>query len=388
MLKAVPASRWEPRTRVLSIHADYACGNSGVCCSSGWDIPVEPEIEDSLRAAQSEGDPWSPVRAAGRDPFRAVSGLPHGARVVLRIDDAGRCIFLDPERGRFCTVHRELGPDRLPSACRDFPRIVTLTPAGYSITLSHYCPTAAAHLFRDDPTITIEVDPPAFPPDWPYEGLDARESVGPLLRPGVMMGWEAHSRWESHAVQTLARSDLEPLRAIALLAGWAETARAWTPERGPFDAHLERCLSETPTPNGGAPLSTEECGRAWRMVAECVPRGHPLPSPPAGRLGSDALGSCLGAVRRWLAARAFGSWVALQGEGLRTAVTGHRLALAVLTAELHRGSAGAERGVDQAVLLEALRRADLLLVHLADPAALAHRLSRAEPGAGPPTPAW
>jgi hypothetical protein len=95
-----------------------------------------------------------------------------------------------------------------------------------------------------------------------------------------------------------------------------------------------------------------------------------------------------GAVRRWLAARAFASWLALQGEGLRTTVMGLRLALAVLTAELHRGSAGAERGVDQAVLLEALRRADLLLVHLADPAALARRLSRAEPGAGPPTPAW
>ena len=37
---------------------------------------------------------------------------------------------------------------------------------------------------------------------------------------------------------------------------------------------------------------------------------------------------------------------------------------------------------------KAIRRADLLLVHLADPAALARRLSRAERGAGPPTPAW
>ena len=385
-----------------------------MCCSSQWDIPVEPAIEDRLRAALAQGELRRPIPAAGRDPFRRVSGLPHGARVVLRADKAGRCVFLDSERGRLCTVHRELGAHALASACRDFPRIVTLTPAGYSITLSHYCPTAAAHLFRDGPAMTVEVDPPAFPPDWPYEGLDARASVGPLLRPGVMMGWEAHGRWERHAVQTLARADLGPIQAIAALGGQAETARAWTPERGPFDPYLERCLAETPTPTPaeGAPLSSEECDRAWRLVAQCVPRGHPLPSRPASRNGSDAptrtrspararvpgqgsrpqagsaLGARPGAVHRWLAARAFASWLALQGEGLRTTVMGLRLALAVLTAELHRGRADSQEGVDPAILLEAIRRADLLLVHLADPAALARRLSRAEWGAGPPTPAW
>jgi Fe-S-cluster containining protein len=383
-----------------------------VCCSSGWDIPVEPEIEDRLRAALGRGELRRPIRAAGQDPFRRVSGLPHGARVVVRADAAGRCVFLDPERGRLCTVHQELGVHALASACRDFPRIVTLTPNGYSIALSHYCPTAAALLFRDGPATTIEVDPPAFPTDWPYEGLDARESVGPLLRPGVMMGWAAHARWEWHAVQTLTRTDLEPARAIGLLAGQAETARAWTPERGPFDQYLERCLCEIPTPEEATPPSSEECGRAWRLAAQCVPRGHPLPSRPTSRAGSDApprtrspaparvlgqgsrpqagsaLGVRTGAVHRWLAARAFASWLALQGEGLRTTVMGLRLALAVLIAELHRGGTGTEGGMDQTVLLEAIRRADLLLVHLADPAALARRLSRAERGAGSPTPAW
>ncbi len=151
-----------------------------------------------------------PDRDGGRAPFRPVDGLPHGARVVFRADGAGRCVFLETDGGRLCGVHRQLGPDALASACRDFPRIVTLTPAGYSITLSHYCPTAAAHLFRDDASLSIEINPPAFPPDWPYEGLDARDSVGPLLRPGVMMGWEAHFRWESHVVETLARTDLGP----------------------------------------------------------------------------------------------------------------------------------------------------------------------------------
>ena len=61
-------------------------------------------------------------------------------------------------------------------------------------------------------------------------------------------------------------------------------------------------------------------------------------------------------------------------------VLGIRLALAVLRAEAVRGAAEGGAAGDSTDLLEAIRRADLLLVHLADPEALARRLSRVEPG--------
>jgi hypothetical protein len=83
-------------------------------------------------------------------------------------------------------------------------------------------------------------------------------------------------------------------------------------------------------------------------------------------------------IRRWLAAKAFASWLALQGEGLRTTALGLRVALDVLRAEAARGCAEAGRMLDRGLLKEAVRRADLLLVHLADPDALARRLSRCE----------
>jgi hypothetical protein len=71
----------------------------------------------------------------------------------------------------------------------------------------------------------------------------------------------------------------------------------------------------------------------------------------------------------------------LQGEGLRTTVAFLRLALDVLRAEAARGPAETStRVVDAGVLKEAIRRADLRLVHLADPEALARRLSRGEAG--------
>jgi hypothetical protein len=92
-------------------------------------------------------------------------------------------------------------------------------------------------------------------------------------------------------------------------------------------------------------------------------------------------------MRRWLAAKAFASWVALQGEGLRTTVASLRLGLAVLRSEAARGCAEAGRALDADILTEAFRRADLLLVHLADPETLARRLSRCESPDGPAV-AW
>jgi Fe-S-cluster containining protein len=387
-------------TRVLSIHAEYRCRSTGVCCSSGWDVPVEPPVEDRLRAALKDGSLRPPDGTSV--PFRAVAGLPHGARVVFGTDSRGRCVFLEAGERSLCAVHRQLGFVQLASACRDFPRVVTLSPLGVSITLSHYCPTAAELLFCDDRSLALENEPPAFPSSWPYEGLDARSSVPPLLRPGVLMGWEAWARWEAHAVATLDRGELTPEGALALLAAQAEAARTWRPANGDFDAYLERCLATpSPIPAASAP-SLDECRRGWQLVAECVPRGHPVPEPPFGEAGelrgredavftgpvADDWGDLAAPVRRWLAAKAFASWLALQGEGLRTTVLGVRLALAVLRAEAARRAAEGEGRGEATDLLKAIRRADLLLVHLADPETLGRRLSRVEGLPGSPARAW
>jgi hypothetical protein len=312
-----------------------------------------------------------------------VAGLPDDARVVLGTHPDGRCVFLETARGNRCAIHRQLRPGHLASACRDFPRIVTLSPLGVSITLSHYCPTAAGLVLREDRRLAIDADPPAFPRSWPYEGLDARKSFGPLLRPGVLMGWDAHARWEGHAVATLGREDLPPESSVGLLATQAEAARRWTPADGPFDAHLDRVLASDPVHDTDLRTDAAESGRAWRLVAQCVPRGHPVPQPPPPPSGAGVPDLPPGPVRRWLAAKAFASWLALQGEGLRTTVLGLRLALAVLGAETER-----ERPPGPEGLREVFRRADLLLVHLVDPTALARRLSGVERVADPLPRPW
>ena len=43
------------RVRALSIHADYGCRSAGACCSSGWEIAVEPEAEGRIERGLESG---------------------------------------------------------------------------------------------------------------------------------------------------------------------------------------------------------------------------------------------------------------------------------------------------------------------------------------------
>jgi hypothetical protein len=336
-----------------------------------------------------------------------VAGLPHGATVVFRTHSSGRCVFLEADRR--CAVHRQLGPEALAAACRDFPRVVTLTPLGVSVALSHYCPTAAALLF--DPVILgdsrlpgpegsavrILEDPAAFPSSWPYEGLDARDALPPLLRPGVLMDWPSLERWERFAVSVLADDTLGPGAALDVLASAAEQARHWTPDDGPFAEYLGLSFRGAPSAPGDEGSKSAGGSRArrrrpdalgmttaWRLVAGSVPHRELLPSAPEGldepdeRWVAPVWAGLALPVRRWLATKAFASWLVLHGDGLRTTVLGLRVALGVLRAEAARGCAESGCKLDADLLKEAIRRADLLLVHLADPEALARRLSRCE----------
>jgi hypothetical protein len=130
----------------------------------------------------------------------------------------------------------------------------------------------------------------------------------------------------------------------------------------------------------------------WERVAAVVPKGQPRPESPraavtefglerAAAIADAACASQRRPVGHWLAAKAFASWLALQGEGLRTSIRGLRVAYSVLRAEAARGVAEAGgAALDAERLKQAIRRSELLLVHLADAEALARELSRCEAG--------
>jgi len=342
--------------RSLSLHADYACRRSGACCTSGWAIPVEAALHAKLTRALDQGrigSPHAPERLLVPSP-----GLPVEFAAVLGSDEHGRCLFHDEEGA--CAIQRQADHGWLPSACRHFPRIALIDDRGVSVSLSHYCPTAARLLLRDDVELSIVERPPGFPDDGEYEGLDARGTLPPLVRPDALMDLESFSLWERHAVGVLAVPHRSPEAALAELSAGVEAIRAWRHEDGLLVDHVRAVLSRSGPAEAGPHKDPSAAGAGFSR-------------PDTDRT-----------LRRYLAARVFGSWVAYQGLGLRTIVRSLETALALVRAEAANATAAAGRDLDEALLVEAIRSTDLQLVHLADREALAREWSGAEADGGGP----
>jgi len=196
------------------------------------------------------------------------------------------------------------------------------------VTLSHFCPTAAAMLFEPGPPAAIVDAPAALTGIEPLDGLDAREVWPPLLRPGMLSDLESYDAWERLGVEILTREGVAPRESLAALDAATARIAQWSP--------------------GGAPL-LHEVHDAFAALA-----------PPTADVDRAGV-----AVKRWLAARLFGSWIAYQGEGLRTVVRYLRACLDAFHLELAR----------DADPLEAIRRSDRLIVHEASSQNLATLLN-------------
>ena len=344
--------------RCLTVHARYACRHSGACCTAGWPIPVEADRLTTLAAAIDDGRLAAP--SLSRPLWIQPADAPSATPALLQSDDHG-CVFYEalpasvgePARagnGR-CRIHRTLGHGALPLACRQFPRISVIDPRGTSVTLSHYCPTAAGLL--DVAEVAITNESPAFPADAELVGLDVRTNLPPLLRPDMLMDWESWWEWEQRAVGTIARPDRSPEQALAILSASVESVRTWTPDDGALLAAIHDGFARATRREEARPTFTTQARGALSDVLSAIPadlrpsRFERLDAPSAT------------AVRAFLAAHAFANWTAHLGQGLRSWLRSLQAALSLVN----------ELGV---------RQADLLLRHLADPNELATVWSRAE----------
>jgi Fe-S-cluster containining protein len=298
----------------LSFHAAYQCRRSGVCCSAGWKIPFDAAELQAVGALSL---------AVG-----TIQQTPAGGSAVL---ERGRCSFLDPDEDGTpaCGIHRAGGHAALPLTCRMFPRVVLHDMRGTFMSLSHFCPTAAAMLFEAQPPVTIVDAPAALAGSDPLDGLDARDVWPPLLRPGLMMDLDTYGAWERLAVEILTREGIPPRAALDALATATTAIAAWTPELAAPLEHTVRDAFARLTPATGTLTAFDP------------------------------------AVKRWLAARVFGTWIAYQGNGLRTIVRYLRVCFDAFQIELARD--GNAR--------EAIRRSDHLIVHESSSQQLANLLN-------------
>ena len=366
----------------LSIHADYRCQQSGVCCSSEWDVPVELPVYRLLDAALVTGSLRPAAEAdGGGAPLIVEDDLPDDAGAMLARTTSGACVFYHGG-SRLCVVHRDLGEGELPSTCRHFPRLAVRDRRGTFISLTHYCPTAAAMLFRDDVLIEIVEAPRAFPPA-DYEGfLVGPEAWPPLLHPRMLMDDAAYGAWERHMVSRCADETLSPEGVVATLQRDATVLRGYTPGAGA----LIDAVAALPADAVAAPAN-KTLGPSLALFTE-VMRAVPddfKPEPDQDGLLDVYLVAVAPVwtqwdkpLKRYLAAKAFASWTAYQGRGLLTVVRGLEAALAMVRVEASRQCRDHGRRLDAGLLKEAIRQADFALNHLAAGDELARMWSRVE----------
>jgi Fe-S-cluster containining protein len=370
-------------TWCLSVHADYGCRHAGACCQN-WTVPAESHVLQVVEARL--------VRREGvKGPLFVPSTTPGDvSRWNVARDADGSCVFFDRDAGGLCAIHRDAGAGALPSACRHFPRKILCDRRGTFVSLSHFCPTAAAMLLARDPLQLVEAHPPLRLAE-PVEGLDATDALPPLVRPGVLCDLEGYGAWEQACVATFARADLCYQDALDLVAAATEDIRNWRPGSGALskrvhtafrdarpemgaDAHAQsRAIETLRALTAGNDLAhVERFEEAWQELIPFAPPRFDV------------------AMKNYLAARVFANWIAYQGRGLRSIVEWLRTGAAIVrhqmirrTLEFHAGApdtgaGGAGLALDPGDFVEAFRMADLLLLHVVDTQAFAWRVAPLE----------
>lgn len=415
-------------TLALNLYTGFACRHSGACCTAGWHVPVEPDAARRILADRELaatgfitgvlGEQKPPHTGDDAVPGRAPDAsapLPDVATAILVPGADGACPFFRPDAGNLCAVQVRLGHESLPTSCRQFPRVSLLEPDGVRVAFSHFCPTAAWMLFRHD-VARLEVVPDAA---WlaggrDYEGFDARHTIPPLLRPGVVTDTRTSQLWERYLIRALDTDGLTPEAALAGVALTADRLRAWRAGDLALADYAERVVTSRESLAGGftvhprgpqTPLRTHDnalpvpvpgwtmsglaAARLFTMAADSVPVGLARPMLPVRLDAADRdwvlprWSALAPPVRRYLAGRAFGAWSAYLGAGLRSQVAMLAVALAAVRIETVRQAAGASRPLDEPLLHAAIRSADLLLQHLSDLDSLVSRLAAIESLATP-----
>ncbi len=326
----------------LSTHVGYACRHSGACCSARWPIPVERDRVDSLRLAASQwltpADPDAPPEIAG----------------VLAFGPTGACVFHAPRVGARggCLVHAAR-----PASCAHFPYVCVIDPRGVHVTLSHYCPTAAAMLFSAGGSPRKVAGPVVPVASGEPEGLDARAALPPI-DPSSHAGTRPRAQ-----ARRIARGTT-PARSTPRLLAWDEVTE-W--ESRAIDAAVA-VAGDRPQPDAqlfDRARATVAAGLAWPVAPDdLLPAWHRFVAPEWQRWRAP--------IGAYLAAKVHAAWAMHLGDGLAAVQRQVHVARAVLQVEAVRQCLETGAPLDQPCLLAAIRQADLLLVHYADPARLSH----------------
>jgi hypothetical protein len=263
----------------------------------------------------------------------------------------------------------------LPAACRHFPRVYRREPHGDRLTLSHFCPTAAGLLFESGPVTICEAEPP-LALEMAAEGLDVRDALPPLLRPGMLMDHPGYDAWEACVVASFAHAPSVE-ESFAAVTTATERVRRWHPADGPLDAAVRAAFAGPLVTTGGDRLS------AGFAVLAAVTGEHPLLAAPADfqsvwrALAREHASLLDGPLRRYMAASSYANWVAYRGQGLRSILEWLRACFDVARLQLARAFVR-DGGLTRESAVRAFRDSDYLVVHTVDSLAFGRAIATVE----------
>jgi hypothetical protein len=327
-------------------------------------VDVEPHILEAVSTGRVAVHRTTPV---------AFTQAAEGAAMAPARTASGDCGFHHDCR---CSLQRTGGEALLPSACRHFPRVYLRDSRGDLLTLSHFCPTAASLLMEDGPVAVVDARPP-LALDEPIEGLDARDVLPPLVRPGMLADLDGYDAWERAVIETFVDAP-DAVSAFARIEGATSRVRGWTPAAGPMRLAVADAFGRAECSPGSAMLSG-----AFTLVAELT-GPHPLMEVPpdfAARWlhivqGMDARRHR--SIGRYLAASTFANWVAYRGQGLRSIVGWLQACYDVLRVQMARALPTGSGALDERAHLEAIRMTDYIMVHTVDSLAFGREALRFE----------
>ena len=356
----------------LDVHAAWRCQHAGACCGAGWSIPIEGAAFESVRVHFHHPPDAQPYFVTG-------TAMPEGAAAILATAGDGACVFYD---GRLCAIHRDLGPASMPLACQQFPRISLRDARGTFVTLSHFCPTAAGLLLGAAGTLHVVRAPASLAGGATLEGLDATEELPPLLRPGLLTDIEGYVAWEQESLRVLSCEDNSAEGALDRIEAATRRMLTWRPDECSLSDCARHAFGVDPGRPDPSTWHTPDDRRRFELARAAVPGGLEAPRLPANLEAEwDATSTSWTdfslAARRFVAAHLFGNWVAYHGSSLLTIVRVLKIGLSVLRVEAARAR-GTIGMTPEKRFIEAVRNADLLLVHLSDTPALVRAIETNE----------
>ena len=201
-----------------------------------------------------------------------------------------------------------------------------------------------------------------------------RRSCGPAFCPTSKATQRA-------AIGVLARPDVTWQAALDRIAAATERVRAWHPGSDRLACHVAAAFDDEEDRSAPSLTHDELVNAVWQLAQGRVPSDiEPLEAFEEQwdqRIGG-AFYRYDSAMKNFVAARLFANWVAYQGQGLRSIVQWGRAAAALVRHHALRRALGSSRATEPDDFIEAIRMADLLLLHVIDTEAFARTVAPLE----------